>query len=170
MKVQCSLLLINLWNDLCQTTGWMRVWVSAWQWQTNCCITELMWWTHRQQHHFSTQLSSAKALLFVLKLCAFQPIKKKKDERKVNTFQKMWENSGPCLPMLWMIPEAPWPKTSHGLWLLFLLCLLLICMLRADASLISFFSASFWWFIFPSINRIVSLKSAVGKLMARNGS
>lgn len=43
---------------------------------------------------------------------------------KVNSFQKcerIWR--------LWTMHEAQRPKTSHELWLLFLLCLLLICLI-----------------------------------------
>lgn len=43
---------------------------------------------------------------------------------KINSFQRcerIWR--------LWTMHEAQWPKTSHELWLLFLLCLLLICLI-----------------------------------------
>lgn len=71
------------------------------------------------------------AFLFVPNLCAFQHINK--TWKKLFPKKQLWENSGPRLPSPWtMIPKAPRPKTSHGLWLLFLLCLLLICVIRVS--------------------------------------
>lgn len=114
-----------VWND---EHGWGLVsqWFIFWG---QAVVTGETWWNIQLLFLYTqgeTQISEGISLRPEA-MCF--PTHYQKDERKVNTVQKLWENSRPCLPTLWMIPKAPWPKTSHGFWLLFLLCLLLICVI-----------------------------------------